>query len=78
MAWTHGENGGEHEPREVSEVRMIVRRPRVRPRTRWDQVMERDLENAGVPLVGASGLAADRQEWRRVVSASYQSPLTKS
>jgi len=65
-------------PREVSEARMIGRRPRGRPRTRWDQVVERDLENAGVPLAEARGLAADRQEWRRVVSASCQYPLAGS
>ena len=45
-------------PREVLEARMIGRRPRGRPWTRWDQVVERDIENAGVPLAEARGLTA--------------------
>ena len=65
-------------PKEVSRARMVGRRPRGRPRTRWDQVVERDLENAGVSLVEARGIAPDRQEWREVVSASCQYPLAGS
>ena len=49
-------------PRKVSKARMIGRRPRGRPRTRWDQVVERDLETAGVPMDEACGIAADRLE----------------
>ena len=65
-------------PRKVSEARMIGRRHRGRPKTQWDQVVERDLENAGVPLAEARGSAADRQEWKRVVSVSCQYPLAGS
>ena len=46
-------------PKEVSVTRMIRRRPRGRSRTRWDQVVERDLEDVGVPLAEARGLTAD-------------------
>ena len=65
-------------PQKISKARMSGRRPRGRPRTRWDQVVERDLEAAGVPLEEARGIAADRRAWRDVVSASCQYPLAGS
>ena len=39
-------------------------------KTRWDQVVERDLKIAGMPLAEARGLAAYGHEWGRFVSAS--------
>ena len=43
------------------------RRPRGAPRTRWLDVVTRDLEICGVAIQQAQALAEDRTEWRRLV-----------
>ena len=68
MAWAHGKNICE--PDTKGSVRGEDDR-KITQRTRWDQVVEKDLENAGVSLAEARGLEADCQEWKKVVSASY-------
>ena len=58
-------------PREFSEARMIGRRQRTTKDTMGPIRGEGPRECAGVSLAEARGLAADCQEWRRIVLVSY-------
>ena len=44
------------------------RRPRVVPRTRWKDVIAKDLQPLGLTLEDAHIIAHDRPAWRRLVS----------
>ena len=55
-------------------------RPRVAPRTRWSDVLGKDLKQLGTTLMEASNIALDRSRWRSTIVAravstpSWQEP----
>ena len=55
-------------------------RPRGGPRTRWGDVLAKDLKQLGTTLAGASNIAIDRIRWRSTIVAravstpSWQEP----
>ena len=51
------------------------RRPRGAPRTRWLDVIKKDLAQVGVHLEDAPSMAADRVEWRGLVHRVGSTPL---
>ena len=57
-------------PLKVFSERMVGRRPRGRPRTRWRDVVVNDLRLLGVDPANMDVLAQDRREWRRLVVAA--------
>ena len=62
--------GEEREVKRVMRAQMQGRRPRGRPRTRWKDVIRRDLETSGLSLEEAAAEAQDRDGWRQIVLAS--------
>ena len=57
-------------PAKVWRAQMAERRPVGRPRTRWKDVLRRDLERSGLSLEEAATEALDRDRWRTIVLAS--------
>ena len=59
-------------------------RPRGAPRTRWSDVLSKDLKQLGTTLTEASNIALDRTRWRSTIVArvvytpSWQEPYTYS
>ena len=72
MKWFgHVERMGEdRQVKRIMQVEMSGRRPRGRPRTRWKDVVRRDLEGSGLDLEEAAVEARDRDRWREIVLAS--------
>ena len=72
MKWFgHVERMGEdRQVKRIMQVEMSGRRPRGRPRTRWKDVVRRDLEGSGLGLEEAAVEARDRDRWREIVLAS--------
>ena len=62
--------GDERQVKRIMNARMEGRRPVGRPRTRWKDVMGRDLERSGLNLEEATEECQDRDQWRSIVSAS--------
>ena len=54
----------------ITQAEMQGRRPVGRPRTRWKDVLRRDLEGSGLSLEEAAAEALDRDQWKRIVLAS--------
>ena len=54
----------------VMRAQMLGRRPRGRPRTRWQDVIKGDLETSGLSLEEAVAKAQNGDEWRQIVLAS--------
>ena len=44
-------------------------RPRGAPRTRWSDVLGKDLKQLGTTLMEASNIALDRSRWRSTIVA---------
>ena len=63
--------GEERQVKRVMRAQMQGRRPRGRPRTRWKDVIRRDLETSGLSLEEAAAEAQDRDGWRQIVLVSY-------
>ena len=62
--------GDERQVKRIMKAEMQGRRPVGRPRTRWKDVLRRDLEKSGLSLEDAAVEALDRDRWRRIVLAS--------
>ena len=62
--------GEERQVKRIMRARMQGRRPRGRPRTRWNDVLRRDLEGSGLSYEEAAAEARDRDRWRGIVRAS--------
>ena len=62
--------GEERQVKRIMQAEMQGRRPRGRPRTRWKDVLRRDLEGSGLSFEEAAAEARDRDRWRRIVQAS--------
>ena len=60
----------ERQVKQVMQEEMQGRRPAGRPRTRWRDVLRRDLEETSLSLEEAAVEALDRDRWRRIVLAS--------
>ena len=60
----------ERQVKRISQAEMQGRRPAGRPRTRWRDVLRRDLECSGLSLEEAAAEALDRDRWKRIVRAS--------
>ena len=54
----------------ITQAEMQGRRPVGRPRTRWKDVLRRDLEGSGLSLEEAAAETLDRDQWKRIVLAS--------
>ena len=62
--------GEERQVKRVMHAEMAGRRPVGRPRTRWRDVLRRDLTSSGLSLDEAAAEARDRDRWRTIVQAS--------
>ena len=62
--------GGERQVKRIMNAEMEGRRPVGRPRTRWKDVLRRDLTSSGLSLSEAAAEALDRDSWRTIVRAS--------
>ena len=62
--------GEERQVKRVMRAEISGRRTRGRPRTRWKDVIKRDLETSGLNLEEAAAEARDRDRWRQIVLAS--------
>ena len=62
--------GEERQVKRVMSAEISGRRTRGRPRTRWKDVIKRDLETSGLNLEEAAAEARDRDRWRQIVLAS--------
>ena len=62
--------GDERQVKRVMNATMVGRRPVGRPRTRWKDVIARDLSASGLSVEEARLAARDRDQWRDVVLAS--------
>ena len=62
--------GEERQVKRIMNAEMEGRRPVGRPRTRWKNVMQRDLEASGLSLEEAAAEVLDRDRWRTIVLAS--------
>ena len=62
--------GEERQLKRIMRARVQGGRPRGRPRTRWRDVLRRDLEGSGLSCEEAAAEARDRDRWRGIVRAS--------
>ena len=62
--------GDERQVRRITKAEMEGRRPVGRPRTRWKDVIRRDLESSGLSVEQAALEARDRDRWKDIVRAS--------
>ena len=62
--------GEERQVKRIFEAEMQGRRPVGRPRTRWKDVLLRDLDGSGLSIQEAAADALDRDRWREIVLAS--------
>ena len=62
--------GEERQVKGVMNAVMEGRRPVGRPRTRWKDVLRRDLRSSGLSLGEAAAEAQDRDRWKTIVQAS--------
>ena len=62
--------GDERQVKRVMNAAMEGRRPVGRPRTRWKDVLQRDLDTSGLSIEEARLECLDRDRWRGVVLAS--------
>ena len=62
--------GEERQVKRIINAEMRGRRPVGRPRTRWKDVLLRDLEGSGLSLEEAAVEAGDHDRWRMSVQAS--------
>ena len=62
--------GEERQVKRIMNAEMEGRRPVGRPRTRWKDVLRRDLGSSGLSLSEAAVEAQDRDRWRTIVLAS--------
>ena len=62
--------GDERQVRRITKAEMEGRRPVGRPRTRWKDVIRRDLESSGLSVEEAASEARDRDRWKDIVRAS--------
>ena len=62
--------GDERQVKKIMNAEMEGRRPVGRPRTRWRDVIQRDLESTGLRMEQATLEARDRDRWRNIVRAS--------
>ena len=62
--------GDERQVKRIMNAVMEGRRPRGRPRTRWKDVLQRDLDTSGLSIEEARLECLDRDRWRGVVLAS--------
>ena len=60
----------ERQVKRITKADMQGRRPAGRPRTRWKDVLQRDLECSGLSLGEAAAEALDRDRWSRILRAS--------
>ena len=72
MKWFgHVERMGDgRQVKKIMNATMEGRRPVGRPRTRWRDVLGRDLESSGLSLEQAAVESRDRDQWRNIVLAS--------
>ena len=61
--------GDERQVGRITKAEMEGRRPVGRPRTRWKDVIRRDLESSGVSMEQAASKAWDRDKWKDIVQA---------
>ena len=57
--------------RMVYEMEVEGRRPRRRPKRRWDDICRQDIEELGLTVVDVQ----DREHWRKRIRAAYLGPL---
>ena len=62
--------GEERQVKRIMRAEMQGGRPRGRPRTRWKDVLRRDLGESGLSLEEAAAEALDRDRWKEIVQAS--------
>ena len=62
--------GDERQVKRIMNAAMEGRRPVGRPRTRWKDVLQRDLDTSGLSIEEARLECLDRDRWRGVVLAS--------
>jgi len=62
--------GEERQVKRIMRAEMRGGRPRGRPRTRWKDVLRRDLGESGLSLEEAAAEAQDRDRWKEIVQAS--------
>ena len=62
--------GDERQVKRIMNAAMEGRRPVGRPRTRWKDVLQRDLDTSGLSIEEARLECLDRDRWREVVLAS--------
>jgi hypothetical protein len=60
-------------PKRLANVQMKGGRPIGRPRTRWKEVLQRDLESIDLNLEEAAVEALNWERWREIVLASCDS-----
>ena len=61
--------GDERQVRRIMNAEMEGRRPVGRPRTRWKDVIRRDLESSGLSMEQAALESRDRDRWKNTVRA---------
>ena len=62
--------GDGRQVKKIMNATMEARRPVGSPRTRWRDVLGRDLESSGLSLEQAAVESRDRDQWRNIVLAS--------
>ena len=62
--------GDERQVKRIVNAKMEGRRPVGRPRTRWRDVIGRDMQSSGLSMEQAALEAQDRDRWRNIVRAS--------
>ena len=62
--------GGERQVKRIVNADMEARRSVGRPRTRWKDILRRDLTSSGLSLGEAASEALDRDSWWTIVRAS--------
>ena len=70
--------GDERQMRRIMNAEVEGSRPVGRPRTRWKDVIRKDLESSGLSVEQAASVARDRDRWKNTMQASVRSSQVKS
>ena len=69
--------GEEKQLKRVMRAQMQVKRPRGRPRTRWKDVIKRDLETSGLSLEESAAEAHELDGWRQKLCLPHATTMLR-